>query len=215
MSSLASRRRAAAAVAACASVALLSACGSTESPAPAQAPTPTEAPPAETTVAETTVAQALPAHNACALLDPSLLSAAGFSAALQTADINPADLAYEDVLGLYGCGNGQGEIVFDVSLHTSPDAARTAADDSTTPTHPIEGDTRIPFGPERGGAKIINTQIGSSMISWSNGPYSVLFQVQSDPIIRGVSSKHPYGRIDTMIDAVVDHADTILANGNW
>lgn len=194
----------------CACVALLSACSSTESAAPAATTTPTTEP----APSVEPVAQTVPAHDACALLDPSLLSAAGFSGALHTADLNPADLAYKDVLAVYGCGNDQGEVVFDVSLHTSVEAARAEADGNAD-VNLLPGDSKVAFGPDGGGTKIINTDLGVSTASWSNGTYSVLLSVASDPIIPGIAVKHSFDKIDAMIDAIVVHADPLLASGNW
>jgi hypothetical protein len=44
----------------------------------------------------------------------------------------------------------------------------------------INGGTRVPFGASRGGAKIINTDLGVSRTSWSHGPYADMLEIMSD-----------------------------------
>lgn len=172
---------------------------------PAPAPTP-DTPPV-----------AVPAHNACALLDSDVLTAGGFSDRTEQAPGAPESTAHGDILATYACGNADSSVIVEIDLHTSPESAREAADFNTSDDQRflIDSGTRVPFDTTRGGAKIINTELGISRTSWSRGPYAVLLEVMSDPVVPGLAATHPYDRIDTMITTTVDHADTRLAGGSW
>lgn len=162
-------------------------------------------------------AAAVPAHDACALLDPDALVAGGFSDRTEKAPGAPESTAHGDILATYACGNADSSIIIEIDLHNSPQSARESADDNTSAdqTFLIDGGTRVPFDANRGGAKIINTEFGISRVSWSNGPYAVMLEVMSDPVVPGLTATHPYERIDAMITTTVDHADTRLASGGW
>ncbi|MFI6432846.1 hypothetical protein [Rhodococcus oryzae] len=173
-------------------------------PAPAAAPTGPPAP-------------AVPAHNPCALLEPSTLTAGGFEERTAAAPGAPDEFARGDTRATYVCGNADSGVVIEIALLTSPEAARAQADDATSAeqTFLINTGTRVPFDATRGGAKIVNTKLGISRISWSNGPYAVQLDVMTDPVIAGLTPKHPLERIDTMVDATVQHADQLLTSGTW
>lgn len=173
-------------------------------PAPAAAPTGPPAP-------------AIPAHNPCALLDPAALTAGGFEERTAAAPGAPDEFARGDTRATYACGNADSGVVIEIALLTTPEAARAQADDATSSeqTFLINTGTRIPFDATRGGAKIINTELGISRISWSNGPYAVQLDVMTDPVIAGLTPKHPLERIDAMVEATVQHADQLLTGGTW
>ena len=52
-------------------------------------------------------------------------------------------------------------------------------------------------------------------MSWSHGPYAVLLEVMSDPVIPGLPATHPHENIDTMITTIVERADARLASSSW
>lgn len=174
---------------------------------------PDDTPPEPTTNAPAPV----PAHNACALLDPDALVAGGFSERTAPSPLAPDTAAHGDILATYACGNADTSIVIEVDLHTSDQSARESADYNTSSdqTFLINSGTRVPFDTSRGGAKIINTELGVSRVSWSHGPYAVLLEIMSDPVVSGLPATHPYDRIDTMITTIVERADARLATGNW
>ena len=162
-------------------------------------------------------AATVPAHDPCALLDSDALTAGGFSDRTGQAPGSPATSAHGDILATYSCGNSDGSVVVEVDLHNSPQAAREDADFATSAdqTFLIDGGTRVPFDANRGGAKIINTELGVSRTSWSNGPYALMLEVMSDPVVPGLTPNHPHERLDTMITATVDHADGRLTSSSW
>lgn len=176
-------------------------------PAPAAIPAAPDGPPAP----------AVPAHNPCALLEPAALVAGGFEERTAAAGGAPDEFARGDTRATYACGNADSGVVIEIDLFTTPEAARAQAEDATNTqqTFLLATGTRIPFDATRGGAKIINTELGISRISWANGPYSVQLDVMSDPVITGLTPKHPFERIDAMLDATVEHADQLLSSGNW
>ncbi|AYA23513.1 hypothetical protein C6369_002530 [Rhodococcus rhodochrous] len=159
----------------------------------------------------------VPVHNACALLDADALTAGGFSDRTEQAPGAPESTARGDVLATYACGNADASVIVEIDLHNTPESAREAADYNTSNDQRflIDSGTRVPFDPLRGGAKIINTELGISRVSWSNGPYAVLLEVMSDPVIPGLPTTHPHENIDTMITAIVERADARLASSSW
>ncbi|WP_413768988.1 hypothetical protein [Rhodococcus pyridinivorans] len=159
----------------------------------------------------------VPVHNACVLLDTGALTAGGFSDRTEQAPGAPESTAHGDVLATYACGNADASIIVEIDLHNSPESAREAADYNTSNDQRflIDSGTRIPFDTLRGGAKIINTELGISRVSWSHGPYAVLLEIMSDPIVPGLPATHPHENIDTMITTIVERADARLASSSW
>lgn len=177
---------------------------------------PDDTPPVPAPTADTPPAQ-VPVHNACALLDADVLTAGGFSDRTEQAPGAPESTALGDVLATYACGNSDTSLIVEIDLHNSPESAREAADYNTSNDQRflIDSGTRVPFDTTRGGAKIINTELGISRVSWSNGPYAVLLEVMSDPVVPGLPVTHPHENIDTMITTIVDRADTRLTSSSW
>lgn len=160
---------------------------------------------------------AVPVHNACALLDAEVLTAGGFSGRTEQAPGAPESTVHGDVLASYACGDSDSSVIIEIDLHTSPESAREAADYNTSDDQRFLIDTgiRVPFDATRGGAKIINTELGVSRVSWSHGPYAVLLEVMSDPVVPGLPATHPHDNIDTMINTIVERADARLTGSSW
>ncbi|WP_144377038.1 hypothetical protein [Rhodococcus pyridinivorans] len=177
---------------------------------------PDDTPPVGAPTADTPAAT-VPVHDACALLDADVLTAGGFSDRTEQAPGAPESTARGDVFATYACGNADASIVVEIDLHNTPASAREAADYNTSNDQRflIDSGTRVPFDTTRGGAKIINTELGISRVSWSHGPYAVLLEVMSDPVIPGLPATHSHENIDTMITTIVERADARLASSSW
>ncbi|WP_067499034.1 hypothetical protein [Nocardia ignorata] len=119
----------------------------------------------------------------------------------------------------HGCANDLGEVSLHIEIYRDVTQARQAADhdtqDPSGPGNPFPNAVRVPFGEPRGGAKLIATQTGISRVTWSNGVHYALLEINSDPEIRGVRSRHPFEVLDTLIDRLVNRADRMLTEGNW
>jgi len=159
----------------------------------------------------------VPGHNACALLDVDVLTASGFSDRTAQSPGAPESTTHGDVLATYACGNSDSSVIVGIDLHNSPESARQAADYNTSDDQRflIDSGTRVPFDTTRGGATIINTEPGVSRMNWSNGPYTVLLEVMSDPGVPGLPATHPHEIIDTIVTTIVERADARLTSSSW
>lgn len=157
-------------------------------------------------------------HNACLLIDTGALGSAQMSPTLQ-APLH--SVATADSEAIFGCANDLGEVTLEVTRYSSESAAQAAAEYATrseiltSPFTPFPNALRVPFGPDTGGAKVIATQTGISRISWSLGAYSLLLEINSDPVVRGLTPRHPVGTLDRLIDDIVDRSRVVITNGVW
>ncbi|MFE1596854.1 PASTA domain-containing protein [Nocardia sp. NPDC058705] len=188
-----------------------------ESAAPSEGPAPVSSSTAAPDPTSTDRREPEP-HNACLLIDPGALGSARMSPTLQ-APLHSA--ATSDSEAIFACANDLGEVTLEVTAHASDSAARTAADYATrseiltSPFTPFPNALRVPFDPDTAGAKVIATQTGVSRISWSLGSYSLLLEINSDPVVQGLTPRHPVATLDRLIDDIVDRSRVVIANGSW
>ncbi len=156
-------------------------------------------------------------RNVCSMIDVEALRDAEMSPALD-APVSMPPVSVDDSES-HGCANDLGEVSLHIEIYRDVTQARQAADhdtqDPSGPGNPFPNAVRVPFGEPRGGAKLIATQTGISRVTWSNGVHYALLEINSDPEIRGVRSRHPFEVLDTLIDRLVNRADRMLTEGNW
>ncbi|MGW5388130.1 PASTA domain-containing protein [Nocardia sp. NPDC003963] len=180
---------------------------------------PTTTPPTFSTTPTSTAAteQSLPTppHNACLLIDPDALTAAHMSDELE----QPlTDHATPNSNATYACGNDLSEVAIEITLHPNEQDAAASAEYATRPEiltdpyTPFTHATRIPL---RTGAKVIATNTGVSRISWSHGLYSILLEINSDPVVPGLTPRHPDPTIDRLAEAIIDRTDQALTHNTW
>ncbi|WP_280182418.1 hypothetical protein [Nocardia cyriacigeorgica] len=85
----------------------------------------------------------------------------------------------------------------------------------TDPYSPYANATRIPFESSFAGAKVISTDTGVSRVSWSVGPYLLVLEINSDPVIPHLIPRHPFDVLDTLIDTIFQQANAVLADDDW
>ncbi|MBF6094957.1 PASTA domain-containing protein [Nocardia cyriacigeorgica] len=160
-----------------------------------------------------------PTRDACRMIDPDALAAAKMSARLQPPRQSTPSGA--DDTPTYGCANDLDEVTLEVHLYPTHEAARTNAEYATRPEiltgpySPYAKATRIPFASSFAGAKVISTDTGVSRVSWSVGPYLLLLEINSDPVIPHLTPRHPFDVLDTLIDTIFQQANAVLAEGDW
>ncbi|WP_170160859.1 PASTA domain-containing protein [Nocardia puris] len=188
----------------------------TPEPQPTSAAPPSAAPPAEP-APQPPPSTPSPLRNACLLLDASALQAAQMSPQLQ--DARTAWRTSANDVDTHACANDLDEVTIHVDVHPEPQSARSDADYATQisddPYNPFKSGVRLPFDGSRGGAKLISTELGISRVSWSNGVHSVLLEINSDPEVPGLPSRHPFDTLNRLIDQIVEHADSLIASGRW
>ncbi|WP_331758634.1 PASTA domain-containing protein (plasmid) [Nocardia sp. NBC_01377] len=187
-----------------------------ETPHTEDAPSPAPPPPSQTTPALQTTAPTTPPipetvqpppHNACLMIDPGALRAARMSPKLEQPLSSPATPTSDAV---YACGNDLGEVVIEITVHTNPQDARADAEYGTRPeilTGPYTPFAHAARTPLDSGAKVIATDTGVSRITWAHGPYSVVLEINSDPVIAGLTPRHPHATIDQLVDRIIDQTE--------
>ncbi|MBF6216228.1 MULTISPECIES: PASTA domain-containing protein [Nocardia] len=179
------------------------------SPAPVGSDDPAATPPSAPVPVEQ-------ARNACVMIDPSALSEANFSPHLQQ-PLSQAAVA--DDPAIHACANDLGEISIEITVHPTAVAAiaaaefATAPDILTTPYTPFARGTRQPL--PGGGAKVIATETGVSRISWHHDIYSILLEINSDPVVPGLPPRHPFDTLDHLADRIIARTTTVLSEGTW
>ncbi|MGW4371640.1 PASTA domain-containing protein [Nocardia takedensis] len=182
-----------------------------ETPRPA---TPIADPPT-TSSAQIATPTPTPPRNACLLIDTDALTTAHLSPTLEQPLTDPATPINK---ATYACGNDLSEVAIEITTHAGEADAAAAADYATRPDiltdpyTPFAHATRVPLPT---GAKVIATETGVSRISWSHGLYSILLEINSDPVVTGLTSRHPHTTIDRLADAIIDRTEQALANDSW
>ncbi|MGA6205462.1 hypothetical protein ACPESR_11950 [Nocardia testacea] len=149
------------------------------------------------------------------MIDPDALTAAHMSDELE----QPlTDHATPNSNAAYACGNDLSEVAIEITLHPNEQDAAASAEYVTRPEiltdpyTPFAHATRIPL---RTGAKVIATNTGVSRISWSHGLYSILLEINSDPVVPGLTPRHPHATIDRLAEAIIDRTDQALTHTAW
>ncbi|OFV78587.1 PASTA domain protein [Rhodococcus erythropolis] len=186
------------------------------SPIPTTTTTPVpSAPERSTTVA---APPAVPTHDACNLIDIEVLKAAGFVTRTDSfTDIPTPGGRFTDPeeIGTWACANAELDLALEVTLFTTPERARSAAEYNTSADQNFltDGGIRTPFDASMGGAKIINTELGVSRTTWSRGPYAMLLEVNFIGEIKGLPDYGmPAWKVERVIDETVTSAEFGLVN---
>ncbi|MBF6541245.1 PASTA domain-containing protein [Nocardia farcinica] len=183
-------------------------------PPPSPAPTRRDDPtPTPSSAAPAPVEQA---RNACLMIDPSVLAEANLSPHLQQPRSRAASA---DEPAIHACANDLGEISIEITVQPTVAEAIAAAefatrpDILTTPYTPFARGTREPL--PGGGAKVIATETGVSRVSWHHDIYSILLEINSDPVVPGLPPRHPFDTLDHLADRIISRTTTLLSERTW